>query len=54
MLNASLLHSFGKALAELRPRMSVMDAIDGSSREISNIIGVIDEIASQTSLLALM
>ncbi|UJW77814.1 globin-coupled sensor protein (plasmid) [Rhizobium sp. SL42] len=33
--------------------VAAMGAIDSSSREISNIIGVIDEIAFQTNLLAL-
>ncbi|MBB3919206.1 globin-coupled sensor protein [Rhizobium fabae] len=33
--------------------VTAMDAIDSSSREISSIIGVIDEIAFQTNLLAL-
>lgn len=33
--------------------ISAMDGIEQSSREISNIIGVIDEIAFQTNLLAL-
>jgi methyl-accepting chemotaxis protein len=33
--------------------ISAMSAIEGSSKEISNIIGVIDDIAFQTNLLAL-
>lgn len=37
----------------VREAIQAMDAIDNSSREISNIIGVIDEIAFQTNLLAL-
>ncbi|WP_245464140.1 globin-coupled sensor protein [Rhizobium sp. NXC24] len=37
----------------VRQAVAAMGAIDGSSREISNIIGVIDEIAFQTNLLAL-
>jgi methyl-accepting chemotaxis protein len=37
----------------VREAISAMDKIDSSSREISNIIGVIDEIAFQTNLLAL-
>lgn len=37
----------------VRQAINAMDSIDTSSREISNIIGVIDEIAFQTNLLAL-
>ncbi|AYD03386.1 PAS domain-containing methyl-accepting chemotaxis protein [Neorhizobium sp. NCHU2750] len=37
----------------VRQAIQAMDAIENSSREISNIIGVIDEIAFQTNLLAL-
>ena len=37
----------------VRDAISAMDQIETSSREISNIIGVIDEIAFQTNLLAL-
>jgi len=37
----------------VRQAVGAMGAIDTSSREISNIIGVIDEIAFQTNLLAL-
>lgn len=37
----------------VREAIRAMDSIDNSSREISNIIGVIDEIAFQTNLLAL-
>jgi methyl-accepting chemotaxis protein len=37
----------------VREAIKAMDSIDNSSREISNIIGVIDEIAFQTNLLAL-
>ncbi len=37
----------------VREAIRAMDSIDHSSREISNIIGVIDEIAFQTNLLAL-
>ncbi|TNM66430.1 methyl-accepting chemotaxis protein [Aliirhizobium smilacinae] len=37
----------------VRQAITAMDSIDNSSREISNIIGVIDEIAFQTNLLAL-
>ena len=37
----------------VRNAISAMDQIETSSREISNIIGVIDEIAFQTNLLAL-
>ncbi|WP_246659219.1 PAS domain-containing methyl-accepting chemotaxis protein [Rhizobium sp. FY34] len=37
----------------VRSAITAMDAIEGSSREISNIISVIDEIAFQTNLLAL-
>ncbi|MGQ8634143.1 methyl-accepting chemotaxis protein, partial [Agrobacterium sp. DKPNP3] len=37
----------------VRDAISAMDQIEKSSREISNIIGVIDEIAFQTNLLAL-
>lgn len=37
----------------VREAIGAMDAIEGSSREISNIIGVIDNIAFQTNLLAL-
>ena len=37
----------------VRDAISAMDQIASSSREISNIIGVIDEIAFQTNLLAL-
>jgi len=37
----------------VREAISAMGAIEGSSREISNIIGVIDDIAFQTNLLAL-
>jgi methyl-accepting chemotaxis protein len=37
----------------VRRAVEAMQAIDGSAREISNIIGVIDEIAFQTNLLAL-
>nr|CAD6410291.1 methyl-accepting chemotaxis protein [Rhizobium sp. Q54] len=37
----------------VRQAVSAMEAIEVSSREISNIIGVIDEIAFQTNLLAL-
>ncbi|WP_312406702.1 PAS domain-containing methyl-accepting chemotaxis protein [Rhizobium sp.] len=36
----------------VREAIKAMDSIDNSSREISNIIGVIDEIAFQTNLLA--
>lgn len=37
----------------VRDAIGAMDQIEASSREISNIIGVIDEIAFQTNLLAL-
>jgi methyl-accepting chemotaxis protein len=37
----------------VREAINAMDSIENSSREISNIIGVIDEIAFQTNLLAL-
>lgn len=37
----------------VRDAIAAMDQIENSSREISNIIGVIDEIAFQTNLLAL-
>ncbi|KQS72703.1 chemotaxis protein [Rhizobium sp. Leaf371] len=37
----------------VREAISAMDKIDNSSREIANIIGVIDQIAFQTNLLAL-
>ena len=37
----------------VRDAIKAMDAIEGSSKEISNIISVIDEIAFQTNLLAL-
>ncbi|NLR98062.1 PAS domain S-box protein [Rhizobium sp. P38BS-XIX] len=37
----------------VRNAIGAMDQIEASSREISNIIGVIDEIAFQTNLLAL-
>ncbi|MFP5077582.1 PAS domain-containing methyl-accepting chemotaxis protein [Rhizobium sp. YIM 134829] len=37
----------------VREAISAMDKIDSSSKEISNIIGVIDQIAFQTNLLAL-
>lgn len=37
----------------VRDAISAMDQIDASSKAISNIIGVIDEIAFQTNLLAL-
>ncbi|MGO7845230.1 methyl-accepting chemotaxis protein, partial [Rhizobium johnstonii] len=37
----------------VRDAIGAMDQIEKSSREISNIIGVIDEIAFQTNLLAL-
>lgn len=37
----------------VREAVSAMDQIDASSKAISNIIGVIDEIAFQTNLLAL-
>lgn len=37
----------------VREAITAMSAIEGSSREISNIIGVIDDIAFQTNLLAL-
>ncbi|MGR4862191.1 methyl-accepting chemotaxis protein [Caulobacter sp. LARHSG274] len=37
----------------VREAVSAMDAIEGSSRQITQIIGVIDEIAFQTNLLAL-
>ncbi|KIP98060.1 hypothetical protein RU07_23095, partial [Agrobacterium tumefaciens] len=37
----------------VREAISAMDQIDASSKAISNIIGVIDEIAFQTNLLAL-
>ncbi|MFT4002448.1 MAG: PAS domain-containing methyl-accepting chemotaxis protein [Rhizobium sp.] len=37
----------------VRDAIGAMDQIENSSREISNIIGVIDEIAFQTNLLAL-
>ncbi|MFN7109981.1 MAG: methyl-accepting chemotaxis protein, partial [Brevundimonas sp.] len=37
----------------VRQAVSAMEAIERSSSEISNIIGVIDEIAFQTNLLAL-
>ena len=39
--------------AVVRETVQAMAGIDNSSREISNIIGVIDEIAFQTNLLAL-
>ncbi len=39
--------------AVVRNTVEAMSSIDSSSREISNIIGVIDEIAFQTNLLAL-
>ncbi|MBB5575544.1 globin-coupled sensor protein [Rhizobium paranaense] len=42
-----------KSGAIVRQAVAAMGAIDSSSREISNIIGVIDEIAFQTNLLAL-
>ena len=37
----------------MRDTIAAMEAIQGSSQEINNIIGVIDEIAFQTNLLAL-
>jgi methyl-accepting chemotaxis protein len=37
----------------VRSAIAAMGAIEGSSKEISNIIGVIDDIAFQTNLLAL-
>jgi methyl-accepting chemotaxis protein len=37
----------------VKEAITAMGAIEGSSREISNIIGVIDDIAFQTNLLAL-
>ena len=37
----------------VKKAISAMSAIEGSSKEISNIIGVIDDIAFQTNLLAL-
>ncbi|MGO7902868.1 methyl-accepting chemotaxis protein, partial [Rhizobium ruizarguesonis] len=37
----------------VRDAIGEMDQIENSSREISNIIGVIDEIDFQTNLLAL-
>ncbi|WP_239590858.1 methyl-accepting chemotaxis protein [Vitreimonas flagellata] len=37
----------------VRDAVSAMEAIEGSSKQISQIIGVIDEIAFQTNLLAL-
>ncbi|UPT63455.1 MAG: methyl-accepting chemotaxis protein [Hyphomonadaceae bacterium JAD_PAG50586_4] len=37
----------------VRDAVNAMEAIEGSSRQISQIIGVIDEIAFQTNLLAL-
>jgi len=37
----------------VKEAITAMDKIDQSSKEISNIIGVIDEIAFQTNLLAL-
>ncbi|WP_297489606.1 methyl-accepting chemotaxis protein [Acidocella sp.] len=39
--------------AVVRETVQAMSSIDSSSKEISNIIGVIDEIAFQTNLLAL-
>ncbi|MBN8605417.1 MAG: HAMP domain-containing protein [Caulobacterales bacterium] len=42
-----------KSGAIVRDAVSAMEAIEGSSRQISQIIGVIDEIAFQTNLLAL-
>ena len=39
--------------AVVRQTVEAMSSIDSSSKEISNIIGVIDEIAFQTNLLAL-
>lgn len=39
--------------ATVRRAVEAMELIDGSAREISNIIGVIDDIAFQTNLLAL-
>lgn len=39
--------------AVVRNAVSAMDQIENSSKEISNIIGVIDDIAFQTNLLAL-
>ena len=37
----------------MRETVAAMEAIQGSSRQINQIIGVIDEIAFQTNLLAL-
>jgi methyl-accepting chemotaxis protein len=42
-----------KSADVVRQTVSAMDGINASSREISQIIGVIDEIAFQTNLLAL-
>ncbi|WFU07559.1 globin-coupled sensor protein (plasmid) [Rhizobium sp. CB3171] len=42
-----------KSGAIVKQAVAAMGAIENSSREISNIIGVIDEIAFQTNLLAL-
>ena len=39
--------------AVVRQTVGAMDGIEASSRQIANIIGVIDEIAFQTNLLAL-
>jgi methyl-accepting chemotaxis protein len=41
------------AEAVLRDTVAAMSGIEGSARQIGNIIGVIDEIAFQTNLLAL-
>ncbi|WP_027488543.1 methyl-accepting chemotaxis protein [Allorhizobium undicola] len=42
-----------KSVDVVNATVAAMDRIDGASREISSIIGVIDEIAFQTNLLAL-
>lgn len=56
--NAGILVSKTKANAEksgeiVREAVEAMDRIEGSAKEIENIIGVIDEISFQTNLLAL-
>ncbi|MEM5473837.1 methyl-accepting chemotaxis protein [Hoeflea sp. AS60] len=53
----SLVHETREAASEsvgvVKATVSAMDRIEGASKEISNIISVIDEIAFQTNLLAL-
>ena len=46
-------HSAEQSGTVVRKAVSAMDQIEQSSREITNIIGVIDDIAFQTNLLAL-